>query len=294
MGFKNLKFLLLIILVLFVLCGCTEGNNNNGKNKKIQTELRYLVKYGDWNITNGLGVGTTMLTFYTNNQQLEIEKFIFVINNNYVEIRKISEIKFDKGKFIYVALDQDKVYSISKIRVNTNQGEFVLDTVDINTKYTPNCSQESCEAAYINLDDAKTYPLDIFFEDNISLSFNLHIKQEKVKILNIELYEQNKYPSDLNIKNIYINGALFIPNERDYYYKAESIKIDVFLSKYLLGNYTFKITYQVNNNTYILYTSPITIDTLGDLELTKNLEPYLSLITKYIGDELSYAFTKKD
>ena len=47
------------------------------------------------------------------------------------------------------------------------------------------------------------------------------------------------------------------------------IKVDIFLDKYVLGNYSFKVKYRIGDKNYEILTSPVIIDTLGYIEKEK-------------------------
>ena len=132
------KFVLLLVVLgtTFTFVSCNKSNNGHEEIVNEPVEIKLMKKFGDWNITNGLGLSTNTFVFYVSDKNIKINKCIFYfLSDTKVEVTDIFEDEYGDSKFIYVGITKKGEYKIINIEIDSNEGKFSLKTY-IKTRFS--------------------------------------------------------------------------------------------------------------------------------------------------------------
>jgi len=253
------KMIFLNLVFLFLLAGCIIPKNA----KESPLIIRHFKIFGNLyredfqNITKTQNFG-----FYTNDKELEINDAIFIgknISKKYDYFQGSSN--YNDYKIFFVAIDSNEPYEFDKIELETSRGKFVLNMNLIHRKIPEHLAKGKKFLLY----NRSFYYFEDFHVNIPGLGFiDFHLKfgsSERIEFLDIEIFEKSNFPDFLKIKKIYINNVEFKKDAKNYILSANNNhRIDIKLSHYFLGNYNFKITAKINDETVFILSEPIRLD----------------------------------
>jgi hypothetical protein len=272
------------------MSGCSIEPENENNNDELFFVL--LKNFGTRVNTNSRGLNTEFVSLYTNDIDVEVKLVEFITSTNETILSShVSEQGYNYGKFIHAGYDNESfdTINIQRINLKTDQGDFYLD-VDIESMITidNNVSED-----LIELNRYSLIFLDFTFEDNFKLDIGIDLLKDEIILKDVQLYNQNDYPSNIEVEEIYINGVQFVGNTTQFKYNSGELIMKISLSDYYIGNYVFEITYSYEGVEYTTYTSAISINLSVDETNILNSD-FKNRVDEYLNGEYNYEFNKKD
>jgi len=284
------KLIFLNILFLSILSGCIIPKNETTEEKPFV--LKYLKKFGTLYHTELSGRRSDVFGFYTNDLNLKINLVTFIGKNKRKETNHSISINEERKniykdyKILFFSFEERDIYEIEEIILETSRGKYFTKT-NISSKkppislYNPNDDRIVIDTMY-TANSINLYPQHIDY-----LFFKFYSGNYIVEITNISLFEKENFPADLKVTEIFLNNALFKKNEKKYIFVNTSVEINVKLSYFPMGNYSFKIEYIIDEKKYESLSVPIILDHISGENLNDN---HTKLTDAYFNGDFSVEF----